>query len=39
MLQLELLYHEIITAPADGLFFLVYVQMRGNVFRQVRKIE
>jgi hypothetical protein len=39
VLQLELLYHEIITAPADGLFFLVYFQMRGNVLRRVRKIE
>jgi len=39
MLQLELLYHEIITAPVDGLFFLMYIQMRGNVFRRVRKIE
>jgi hypothetical protein len=38
MLQLELLYHEIITTPADGLFLLMYIQMRENVFSCVRKI-
>jgi len=38
MLQLELLYHEIITTPVDGLFFLMYIQMRENVSSCLRKI-